>query len=307
MENKKNKEIKNMKLAFILNFVFAILEFIGGIFTNSISIMSDALHDLGDSFAIGTGIFFKNISLKKPDKKYTYGYGRFSVIGALINLVVLSVGSTVIIINAISRLFEVEPVNYSGMIIFAVLGIIVNLIGALKTGHSHDISEKVINLHLLEDLLGWILVLVTSIVIGIWDIYILDPILSLILAAFIIVNVIKNFKSVMNIILEKIPVNVDMENIKKEVLNLEGVLDIHHIHIWTIEGNFNYLTAHIYIDKSLSNEVIEKLKEEIKHKLIHLNINHSTLEFETTLCTEKNCNTNLEIDSHQFHHHHHHH
>ena len=301
----ENKEIKNMKLAFMLNFCFAIFEIIGGIYTNSISILSDALHDLGDSFAIGTGILFKNISLKRPDKKYTYGYGRFSVIGALVNLIVLSVGSTFIIINAISRLFEVEPVNHSGMIIFAILGIIVNLIGALKTGHSHDISEKVINLHLLEDLLGWILVLVTSIVIGIWEIYILDPILSLILAAFIIVHVIRNFKSVMNIILEKIPVNVDMENIKKEVSNFKGVLDVHHIHIWTIEGNFNYLTAHIYIDKSLSNEVIEKLKEEIKHKLVHLNINHSTLEFETTLCTEKNCNTNLEIDPHQFHHHHH--
>ena len=267
--------------------------------------MSDALHDLGDSFAIGTGIFFKNISLKKPDKKYTYGYGRFSILGALINLIVLSIGSAVIIINAIPRLFNVEEVDYSGMLIFAVLGIIVNLIGAVKTGHSHDISEKVINLHLLEDLLGWVLVFVTSIVIGTWKIYILDPILSLILATFIIINVIRNLKSILDIVLEKIPTNVDIESIKKEVLAFEGVLDIHHIHIWTIEGNFNYLTAHIYIDKELSSKTVENLKEKIKYKLQHLNVNHSTLEIETDLCHEENCNPDLNIDEHCLHHHHH--
>lgn len=301
----ENKEIKNMKLAFMLNFCFAIFEIIGGIYTNSISILSDALHDLGDSFAIGTGIFFKNISLKKPDKKYTYGYGRFSILGALINLIVLSIGSAVIIINAIPRLFNVEEVDYSGMLIFAVLGIIVNLIGAVKTGHSHDISEKVINLHLLEDLLGWVLVFVTSIVIGTWKIYILDPILSLILATFIIINVIRNLKSILDIVLEKIPTNVDIESIKKEVLAFEGVLDIHHIHIWTIEGNFNYLTAHIYIDKELSSKTVENLKEKIKYKLQHLNVNHSTLEIETDLCHEENCNPDLNIDEHCLHHHHH--
>ena len=300
----KNKEIKNMTLAFILNFSFAVLEFIGGIYTNSISIMSDALHDLGDSFAIGTGIFFKNISLKKPDKKYTYGYGRYSVVGALINLIILSVGSTYIIINAIPRLFEVEKVNHSGMLIFAILGILVNLVGALKTSHSHDISEKVINLHLLEDLFGWILVLITSTIIGIWDLYILDPILSLILALFIIINVIKNLSNIMNIILEKIPTNVDVETIKKEILNIEGIIDIHHIHIWTIEGNYNYLTAHIYIDKNFNNEEIEKLKEQIKHKLNHLNINHSTLEFEINLCNEEMCKPNIKKDIHHLHHHH---
>ena len=300
----KNKEINNMKFAFILNFLFAILEFFGGIYTNSISIISDALHDLGDSFVIGTGIFFKNISLKKPDKNYTYGYGRFSVIGALINLIVLSVGSIFIIVNAIPRLLNVEEVNHSGMLIFAILGIIVNLLGALKTNHSHDVSERVINLHLIEDLLGWILVLITSVVIGIWDIYILDPILSLILAGFIIINVIKNFKYIMNIILEKIPTDVDTKKIQSEVLNIEDVIDIHHVHIWTIEGNYNYLTAHIQINKDMKNDEIEKIKHNIKHKLEHLNINHSTLEFETSLCDEMNCNPNHNFDEHKFHNHH---
>ena len=307
MENKniENKEMKNMKLAFILNFCFAILEFIGGIYTNSISIMSDALHDLGDSFAIGTGIFFKSISLKRPNIKYTYGYGRYSVVGALINLIILSVGSVLIIINSIPRLFMVEEVNHSGMFIFAILGILVNLIGAIKTSHSHDISEKVINLHLLEDLFGWILVLITSIAIGLWNVYILDPILSLILAGFIIINVIKNLKTIMNIILEKIPTNVDINHIKKEIISYDGVIDMHHIHIWTIEGNYNYLTAHIYIDKNMSNDSEELLKNEIKHRLLHLNINHSTLEFETELCDEKKCNVKLDTDMHHLHHHHH--
>ena len=299
----KNKEIKNMKLAFLLNLTFAIFEFIGGIYTNSISIISDAIHDLGDSFAIGTGVLLKKISLRKPDKQYSYGYGRFSVVGALINLIILSVGSTLVILNAIPRLFQVEEVNSNGMLLFSILGIIVNLVGALKTGHSHDISEKVINLHLLEDLLGWILVLVTSIVIRIWNIYILDPILSLMLALFIIINVIKNFKSIMNIILEKVPLNVNVENIKKEILNINDVLGIHHIHVWTIDGNFNYLTAHIQIIKELTDQKEESIKHDIKHKLLGLNINHSTLEFETTLCEEEICNTDFKIESHHNHHH----
>lgn len=299
----KNKEIKNMKLAFILNFSFALFEFIGGIYTNSISIMSDALHDLGDSFAIGTGIFFKNISMKKPNKKYTYGYGRFSVMGALINLIILSIGSIYIVITSIPRLFNVEEVNHSGMLIFAILGILVNFVGAYKTFHSNDISEKVINLHLLEDLFGWILVLVTSIFIGLFDLYILDPILSLILAGFIIIHVVKNLNNVMNIILEKIPTNVDIEQIKNEILNIEGILDIHHIHVWTIEGNYNYLTAHVQIDKNIEFNLLEQIKSKIKHELEHLNINHSTLEFETVLCHEKKCHPKSNLNIHHMHHH----
>lgn len=301
---KENKSVKNMKLAFILNFSFAIFEIIGGLYTNSISILSDAVHDLGDSFSIGIGLFLKKLSLKKPDSKYTFGYGRYSVIGALINLVVLSVGSTLIIVNAIPRLFSPEEVNSKGMLVFAILGIIVNLVGTLKTSHSHDISESVISLHLLEDLLGWVLVLVTSIVINIWNIYILDPILSLLLALFIIINVIKNLKKVIDIILEKAPSNINVKKIKQEILELEEVIDMHHIHIWSIDGNSIFLTAHIQTTKKLSDKNIDKLKEEIKHKLSHFSVKHSTLEFETTPCTHKNCNVENYFDEHQFHHHH---
>lgn len=299
----KNKSIKNMKLAFILNLSFAIFEIIGGLYTNSISIISDSVHDLGDSISIGIGLFLKKISLKKPDEKYTYGYGRFSVVGALINLIILSVGSTLIIITALPRLFNTEIVNSSGMLVFAILGILVNLIGTLKTHNSKDISEKVISLHLLEDLLGWILVLITSLVISVWEIYILDPILSLILALFIIVNVFKNFKVVLNIILEKTPSDINTELIKNEISKIKNVLDVHHIHMWSIDGNSTCFTSHIKINKNLSDKEIESIKHEIKHLLLDLNISHTTLEFETTTCHHENCDNEVHINTHHMHHH----
>ncbi len=303
----KDKSIKNMKLAFVLNLGFAVFEIIGGIYTNSISIISDAIHDLGDSLSIGVGLILKKISLKKPNDKYTYGYGRFSVVGALINLIVLAIGSVFIIVNAVPRLFNPETVNSTGMLVFAVIGIIVNLIGALKTSHSHDISEKVISLHLLEDLLGWILVLITSIVINVWNIYILDPILSLILASFIIINVIKNLQKVINIILEKTPKDIDIEKIKQKIVEVKHVQDIHHIHIWSIDGNSNYLTAHVKINEELTSLKMEKIKGEIKHILTHLEIYHSTLEFESGVCNEQECSNKIDVDGHNFHNHNHSH
>ena len=300
----RDKTVKNMKLAFFLNFGFAILEIIGGIFTNSMAIISDAIHDLGDSMSIGIAVVLEKLSLKKPDKKYTYGYGRYSVVGALINLVILSVGSVIIVLNAVPRLINPETVNANGMLVFAILGILVNLIGTLKTSHSHNISEKVINLHLLEDLLGWVLVLVTSIVINVWNIYILDPILSLILAFFIIINVIKNLKRVIEVLLEKIPSNINIDKIVEEVNAMEEVKSIHHVHVWSIDGNFNCFTGHIEIDCNLSNEKIEEIKENVKHLLSHNNVQHSTLEFETKPCNDEECSNEIEIETHCHHHHH---
>ena len=299
----KDKTIKNMVFAFLLNFIFSIIEIIGGIITNSIAITTDAIHDLGDSLSIAITIFLQKLSKKKPNENYTYGYVRYSIVGAMINLIILLVGSVIVIYTAIPRLLNPSLINHDGMLILAILGIIVNLVGFLKTHNSSNIAQNTVSLHLLEDLLGWILVIITSLLIKFFGLYILDPILSLILALFIIINVIKNVKKVLDVILEKMPNNINIKNIKKEILNFDEVEDIHHIHVWSLDGNYNCLTAHIKIDKSIDMKRLDELKCEIKHLLEHKNINHSTLELESNVCSCKACKIKIDGDIHKHHHH----
>ena len=151
---------------------------------------------------------------------------------------------------------------------------------------------------MLEDVFNWLVVLIGSIIMKFTDISILDPIMCLGVAIFIIINALKNFKSIFDIFLEKVPKGIDIEKIKKEILKIEGVKDVHHIHIWTLDGYNNYATIHVVLDKSVSN-----IKELIRHELYHNGINHVTIELENIdeVCSDKNCS--IEIKKHHHHHH----
>ena len=278
------KSTKNMLFAFILNFSFSIIELIGGFFTNSIAIMSDALHDFGDSLSIGTSLFLEKKSEKKPDETYTYGYARFSLIGALITSMVLTIGSVFVVYNAVSRIIHPEEIKSGGMLVLAILGIVINGLAALKTSHSHSINERTLNLHMLEDLLGWIAVLVGGIVIKFTGWYIIDPILSLCIAVFVLMHAIKHIKEVFSVFLEKSP--VDVEKVKAECLETDGVLDIHHIHLWSLDGNSTLATLHAQIEKDAD---YEKIRHSLHHKLEHLGIHHATIEFEYKKCKNTEC------------------
>lgn len=305
MKKDKHVTIKNMTIAFFLNFIFSIIEIIGGFYTNSIAITTDALHDLGDSLSIAITIYLEKLSKKKPNKNYTYGYIRYSIIGAIINLVILLIGSVTIIYTAIPRLFNPQEVDYNGMLFFAIIGIFVNLIGAIKTHSKNNIAEETVSLHLLEDLFGWVLVIITSLFVKFFDLYILDPILSIGLSLFIIINVFKNTKKVLDVILEKMPTNIYMDHIENKIKEINEINNIHHLHIWTLDGNVNCLTAHINVDSKLSLKEVEKIKNDVKSLLKDENIHHSTLEIETGRCDNENCN--IEIDTENTIHHHHHH
>lgn len=274
-------------IAFILNLFFAIFEFIGGILTNSVAIVSDAVHDLGDCISLGLSYFLEKISLKKPDNKYTFGYVRYSVLGSLITTVILISGSILVIYKAIERLLSPVVVNYNGMIIFAIIGFIVNLMAAYLTKDGHSLNEKSVNLHMLEDVLGWLIVLIGAVFMRIFDLSILDPILSIGVALFILINAFKNFKKVLDLFVEKTPKDVEISAIKKELLKLEGILDVHHIHVWSMDGFTNYATMHIVSDE---NQV--DIKEKVRDCLHVYNIEHVTIEIEksTDLCHEKKCN-----------------
>ncbi|MDA3932056.1 MAG: cation diffusion facilitator family transporter [Tenericutes bacterium] len=302
-KNKKMKSEKRMFLSFILNFVFTIFEFIGGLLTGSIALMSDSLHDFGDSISIGVAIFLERKSKQKPDYKYTYGYYRFSLLGGLISSIILIVGSTIIIYRAIERLFNPAPLlDPQLLIIFAVIGVIVNGLAAFNASKGTTANEKVISLHLLEDVLGWVALLITAILINVFNIHILDVILSLLFSLYIIFHVIRNLKGIMEIFLEKAPTNPKVSEIKDKLKKIEDVLDIHHVHYWSLEGSIPIITFHAVVTQNKTAEEIHDIQEQIHESLKKLGIDHMTvqIEFSGLDCFAEDCD---EIEVKKTHHH----
>ena len=296
------KTERNILIAFILNITFSILEFIGGIFTGSVSIISDAIHDIGDAASIGLSLVLEKISKKQPDSNYSYGYLRYSVLGGFITTVILLFGSVAVIFNAIHRILNPAPIKYNGMIIFAIIGVIVNFIAALVTREGENINQKAVNLHMLEDVLGWVVVLIGALVMKFTDFVIIDPIMSIIVALFILINSFKTLNEVLSLFLEKTPNNIDLEEIKHHLLNIEGICDVHHIHIWSMDGINNYATMHI-----VTSEDTHKIKHLVREELMEHGISHATLELEAQgeHCHEIDCHTESNTASHHHHHHHH--
>ena len=297
------KTEKNILIAFILNLSFSIFEFIGGIFTGSVAILSDAVHDIGDAASIGFSYFLEKKSKKQPDETYTYGYARYSVIGGVVTTLILLVGSVIVIYNAITRVFNPVEINYNGMIAFAVVGVLVNFLAAYFTKDGDSINQKAVNLHMLEDVLGWLVVLVGAVIMRFTDISIIDPILSICVAIFIFINAIKNLKEVLDLFLEKIPQDINIDEIKEHILHIDGVKDVHHIHIRSIDGHHNYATMHIVTDGDS-----HKIKDEVREELREHGIVHATLELESENehCHEEDCHIHFEHSSGHHHHHHHH-
>ena len=296
------KTEKNILFAFILNFAFSVFEFFGGIFTGSVAILSDAVHDIGDAASIGVSFFLEKKSHKKPDEKYTYGYARYSVIGSVITTLILLFGSLAVVYNAIVRIFNPTEINYNGMIIFAVVGVCVNFGAAMLTREGDSLNQKAVNLHMLEDVLGWAVVLVGAVVMRFTDFYIIDPLMSIGVAIFILINAIRNLKEALELFLEKTPHGIDSHEIKEHVCQIDGVLDVHHIHLWSMDGQSNYATMHV-VAKGDFHEIKEKVREELREH----GIGHATLELEAEgeHCHEEHCH--VDEHSHEGHHHHHHH
>ena len=295
------KSEKNILIAFILNLVFSIFEFVGGTITGSVAIISDAIHDIGDAASIGVAYFLEKKSKKQPDEIYTFGYARYSVMGSVIITLILFVGSAAVIFSSIERIFDPVDINYNGMILFALIGASINLCAAWFTKDGHSVNQKAVNLHMLEDVLGWIVVLLGAVIMRFTDISIIDPVMSIGVALFILINAVKNLKEALDLFLEKIPRGIDIDEIKAHILDIDGILDIHHIHIWSTDGNTNFATMHIVTEGDS-----HKIKEEVKAELKEHGIAHSTLELELPdeNCHSKHCH--IEETHYSSHHHHHH-
>ncbi len=296
------KSEKKILVAFILNLAFSVFEFIGGAFTGSVAITSDAVHDIGDAISIGVSYFFERKSKKAPDKIYTYGYTRYSVLGSVITTCILLFGSLAVIYNAVLRIIDPVEINYNGMIVFAVFGACVNFIAAYFTRGGHSLNQRAVSLHMLEDVLGWVVVLIGAVVIKYTGLLIIDPIMSIAVALFILVNAMKNLKQALDLFFEKAPAGISVEDIEHHISELDGVFGVHHIHIWSLDGQNNYATMHIVCDER-SHDIKERVREVLKEH----GISHATLEPESVgeHCHEKECNISFEESAHGHHHHHH--
>lgn len=294
------KTEKNILVAFLLNLSFSIFEAIGGFFTGSVAIISDAIHDLGDAASIGISYALEKKSKKQPDETYTYGYARYSVIGSVITTAILLFGSIMVIYNAVSRIITPAEINYNGMIVFAVIGVCVNFCAAWFTHEGDSLNQKAVNLHMLEDVLGWAVVLIGAIVMRFTDFALIDPLMSIGVAAFILVNAVKNLKSVIDLFLVKTPQDMDVKELQAHIRAIDGVLDVHHIHLWSMDGQSNYATMHV-VTNADSREIKEKIREELREH----GVGHATLELETEdeHCHDDRCH--VETKASAGHHHHH--
>jgi cobalt-zinc-cadmium efflux system protein len=270
----------NLLVAFLLNLAFTGIEIAGGLWTNSIAILSDALHDAGDCLTLGLALYLQRVSAKSADARFTYGYRRFSSLGALISGVLLSVGVGYMGWQAVHRLGNPEPVHASGMMVLAVIGVLFNGLAAWKLRHSHSLNEKVAGWHLVEDTLGWIVVLIGSGIMTLWDVPIIDPLLSLGISLFILWNVIRNLRQVALVFLQRAPAGFDVADFERRLCTLPGVLNAHHTQTWTVDGEHHVLSTHLVLKPGSTREDIVEAKREVHRLLKEQDFEHITVEVE---------------------------
>ncbi len=294
------KTEKNIFWAFLLNLLFSVFELVGGIVTGSAAILSDSVHDLADALSIGISWLMERKSHRQPDSVYTYGYRRYSVLGGLITTVILMIGSAAVLIHGTHRLLHPAPVDYKGMVLFACVGLAVNLAAAFLTRDGHSINQKAVNLHMLEDVLGWAVVLAGALVMGFTKLMFLDGLMSVAIALFILYHALKNLWQIGNMFLLKAPEGVTATQLQERLQELDGVLEIHHIHLWSLDGHAGCASMHIVTDGS-----VPEVKQRVRAVLEEMDIFCAALETESPAdrCPCHHCH----IPSSEHSHHHHHH
>ena len=274
------KSSKNMTIAFLLNFSFAIIELIFGLLFHSSAVLADAIHDTGDALAIGLSTLFEKISTKKEDREYTLGYKRYSLLGALLTSVILLVGSTLVIVENVSKLFAPEKVNYDGMLVLGIVAVVVNTAASRVVSHGHSHNESILSLHFLEDILGWLAVVGVSIILRFTDWYFLDPLLSLVIAGFILSKALPKFWENIQIFLDHVPSDVDLSQLYQEIAVLENVRAITQLNVWTTDGLEKYAMLHICLENP---NLLAETQAVLRQKLLAYGIAKVTIQTDESL------------------------
>ena len=274
------KSSRNMTIAFLLNFSFAIIEFIFGLLFHSSAVLADAVHDTGDALAIGLSTLFEKISTRKEDRNYTLGYKRYSLLGALLTSVILLVGSTLVIVENVPKLFAPEKVNYDGMLVLGIVAIVVNTAASRVVSHGHSHNESILSLHFLEDILGWLAVVGVSIILRFTDWYFLDPLLSLVIAGFILSKALPKFWENIQIFLDHVPSDVDLSQLYQEIAVLENVRAITQLNVWTTDGLEKYAMLHICLEDP---NLLAETQAVLRQKLLAYGIAKVTIQTDESL------------------------
>jgi cobalt-zinc-cadmium efflux system protein len=287
-----NSREKNIKVAAMLNIAFTAIELVGGLWTNSLAILSNALHDFGDSITLVISLIAEKKAKQPPDAKRTYGYQRISLFAAQFAGVVLIGGSIFIISEAIPRLLNPEQINAGGMIWLAVIGIIANGIGMLRLKKGKSQNEKILSWHFLEDVLSWVAILIGGVIMYFWENEIIDPIMTIGFTLFVLWGATRNLKATMNIFMQGVPDSINIDKIREELLQVQRIKNVHDLHIWSLDGETNIFSGHIIVE----DEAFKKpndTKKRIKDILAKHNIEHSTIELETEdFCSGAECEIN---------------
>jgi cobalt-zinc-cadmium efflux system protein len=275
-----HSETSNFKLAFFLNLGFALLELGGGLFVNSLAILSNALHDLGDTFSLGLAWGLDAYSRRESDQRFSYGYRRFSLLGALINAIVLVGSAFIIIAEAIPRLRHPVGPDAQGMLVLAIVGVIVNSIAFYRLRRGATLNAQVITWHFLQDVLGWVAVLVVSIILLFADVPILDPILSLLITVYVLYNVVGMLRQTMALFLQAVPHSLTVADVERRLRRIDCVQGTHHTHIWSLDGEHHVLSTHVVVGADTSRQEVLRLKRQVRELARAMDVSHTTIEVE---------------------------
>lgn len=276
----------NLRIAFFINLAFTCVEIAGGFLTNSIAIISDALHDFGDSLSLGLAWYLENkASQKGATDKFSFGFARFRLLGALVNALVLIGGSVYIIIEAVGRFQHPEPVQSLWMMGIAVIGLAANGYAAWRTRGATSLNEKVISWHLLEDVLGWLAVLIVSIILQFKDWYFLDPALSIGITLFILYGVGSRLWDTLYLLLQGVPAKIDLEEIRSKLMAVPHVQSIHHMHVWSLDGTRHVFTTHLVLENISEYDQVDQVRQRALEALMEYDFHHHTLQLELDAST----------------------
>ena len=266
-------------VAFFLNLSYAIVEFIaGGIFGSS-AVLADSVHDLGDAIAIGISAFLETISNREEDRRYTLGYKRFSLLGALVTSVILIIGSILVILENITKIFNPQPVNDEGILWLGIIAVSTNVLASLVVRKGKTKNESILSLHFLEDTLGWLAVILMAIILRFTDWYILDSLLSLVISIFILTKAIPRFWSTLKIFLDAVPEGVETGDLEKDLETLTNVKSVNQLSIWSMDGLENNAIIHICIKDW---EKIMETKEAVRQFLEERGVQNITIEVDSS-------------------------
>lgn len=280
--------VGRMRFAFALNLVFALIELVGGFMTNSVAIMSDALHDLGDALALLVALGLEKFSHRTSDGQFSYGYRRFSTLGAVITGLILVMGSLFILVEAIPRLMAPEQTKTEGMIALAVLGVLVNGFAAWRVSKGESLNERMLMLHMIEDVMGWVLVLIGAVTMQFFDLPQIDAGLAIILSLWILFNVFRNLKEALKVFLMASPSGIEAEEVVAAIRGIRHVQDCHHAHLWSLDGEKHVFTAHVVLSPGVREEEVVQVKSEVKKLVQRYGIVEATIETELSgsLCVD---------------------